>query len=316
MAISICGQTGGNTGGVKCAVSPGKPQNWAIWGGFITPAELEVAADLKSALVEDSKLSKTASAKLFLMPGIQNKENKREANQETTLSNGLKIVTREGLPGFRWSFFTSQQQLKQLRKFNGLQVPVIFDDDNKRTWGAVDADGNFIGRQAIVQFEGMTALADDAVQGMAYVDIAFIDRSESYDDQYFIETPFSWQSTFAGLIDVQLTNAAAVSTVSGDKVLHIGLEVDAAEAGNPVDLYSNFSASALGTNEALWKVTKVSDGSNVTVDQVDPNAAGYFDLNIGAASAGSYKVELVAPEDLDALNVVGIESVSVTIVVS
>jgi hypothetical protein len=48
----------------------------------------------------------------------ENKENKKEANQEQAFSNGVKIVTREGLPGWRFSFFTNMVQMIQLLKFN------------------------------------------------------------------------------------------------------------------------------------------------------------------------------------------------------
>lgn len=421
MSISVCGQTGGNTGGVKCAESPGVPQNWAIWLGSLTPTQLLTAAAIKAGLIADSKKSKSSASKLFLMPSIQNKETKRESNQETTLTNGLKIITREGLPGFRWSFFTSQAQLKQLRKFNGYVLPVIFQDNKQNTWGTVDGDGNFVGRQATVFFEGAFAGADDAVKGMAYVEIGFTDATESFDEQYFAKTAFNWQTNLAANIDIELFEAATASLsgatgstatvtltnvgadgdtinilkgstsltggvvtktssettvtllaalikaainaatstnggytadnsagvltitaptrlgasintdvltvtivgtiaksqtafasgVTGSTTLHLGLRTDIAEAGKPVNQYSNYSASALGTTASLYKVTS-SSGTVTTPASVAPNAAGYFDLNIGAKVPDDYTIEFVAPETLDAANVIGIESIPYT----
>ena len=212
--LSVCGQVGGNTGGIKCAVSPAKWLNWAIWLGKLTPNQLAVAATIKSTLVAHSKLAKSSTSKLFLMPTIIDRARNKEANTEQAFSGGLKVVTREGTPGWRFAFETSQQQMVELRKFNNFVLPIIFQDANKRTWGTKDADGNFIARQASIFFEGLDG-ADDATKGgIGYVTIGFIDAVESYDEQYFIQTPFSWQSTFKGLVDVQLYEKAAGTPIA------------------------------------------------------------------------------------------------------
>ncbi|MBK7885474.1 MAG: hypothetical protein IPJ81_18040 [Chitinophagaceae bacterium] len=111
MSIQLCGQ-GGNTGGVKCAVSPDKLQTIAIWGGTLTPSEYATLTAAKTTLVADGKLSKNDDSKLFLLPLRMNMENKKEANTEQTFSNGVKVVAREGLPGYRFSYFTSTAQVK------------------------------------------------------------------------------------------------------------------------------------------------------------------------------------------------------------
>ncbi|RUP42607.1 MAG: hypothetical protein EKK63_00270, partial [Acinetobacter sp.] len=212
--LSVCGYTGGNTGGIKCAVSPDKWLEWAVWAGKLTPLQLAAAATIKSTLVGHSKLSKTAANKLFLMPTIIDRTRQKENNTEQTVSGGLKFVTREGLPGWRLGFKTSQQQMVELRKFNGLVVPIIFQDAKKNTWGTKDADGNFVGRQAQLFFEGLDGADDATAGGLGYVTIVFIDSVESYDEQYFIKTPFSWQSSFKALVDVQLYEKAAATAIS------------------------------------------------------------------------------------------------------
>lgn len=214
MSISVCGQTGGNTGFVRCAESPDVPQNWAIWGGSLTPTQLLTAAAIKAALLADSKLSKSAAAKLFLMPAIIDRTKNKEANTEQTFTSGLKVITREGLPGWRFGFLTNQAQMKQLRKFNGFVLPVVFQDKKKNTWGTVDGSGNFVGRQASIYFEGLSGGTDSEKAGVGYVEIGFIDAVEAYDDQYFVKTDFSWQAVLKGLLDVQLTQKATATSVS------------------------------------------------------------------------------------------------------
>ena len=65
MAIQLCGATGGNTGFIPCAVSPDKLASLAIWGGNLTPSEYDTPAHIKTALVADSKRTKTDASKLF-----------------------------------------------------------------------------------------------------------------------------------------------------------------------------------------------------------------------------------------------------------
>ena len=134
MAIQLCGLTGGNTGKIPCTVSPGKAVTMGIWNGKLTSAEMASQAAIRAALIADSKLSKFSSDKMFVLPPIINRENQREANTEFTFSNGMKVVTREGLPGFRFGFLTSQRQIKQLRKFNDQVVSLVIWDDSLRIW--------------------------------------------------------------------------------------------------------------------------------------------------------------------------------------
>lgn len=308
MSLQLCGILGANTGAIKCAASPGKITSMAIWGGTLTPTEQLTLASRKAAFLADSKLSKTLSDKLFLLPLFLGKENKKEANQEQSLSNGLKFVTREGLPGWRFSFKTSFSQMVNLRKFNGNVVNVIMQDDQKRVWGSRDASNNLIGRQAQLFFEGLDHTGDDTVHGLGYVDVAFIDAIENYDDAVFVDIDFNFQTTLKALLDVQLFEKA-VATVN---VLHVSGTVDVANIAAPMDVYTEFAAT-LFTTGANWKATNTATGAAISVTGIAPNAAGYGDLTLNSvahaalASGATVLIETILPTALDAAGVIGIE---------
>lgn len=308
MSLQLCGLQGANTGGIKCAASPGKINTVGIWGGKLTPVEQLTTASRKAAFLADSKLSKTLSDKLFMLPLFLGKESKKESNQEQTLSNGLKFVTREGLPGWRFSFLTSYAQMVNLRKFNNTVVPIIMQDDQKRVWGSVDSDGNLVGRQAQLFFEGMDHVDDSQVMGLGHVNIAFIDAIENYDDGVFVEVDFNFQTTLKALLDVQLFEKAAAE----DNVLHVSGKVNVANIAEPMDIYTEYAATLFNTG-ALWTAINMQTGAAITITGIAQNAAGYGDLtlNSGAwaalATGDKVLISTVLPTALDAGGVLGIE---------
>lgn len=311
MALQLCGIQGANTGGIKCAASPGKINTAAIWGGNLTPEEQETLATRKAAFLADSKLSKTLSDKLFMLPLFLGKENKKESNQEQTLSNGLKFVTREGLPGWRFSFLTSYAQMVNLRKFNNTVVTIIMQDDKKRVWGSKDSDNNLVGRQAQLFFEGLDHVDDASVAGLGYVNVVFIDAIENYDDGVFVEVDFNFQTTLKALLDVELYEKATATA----NVLHVSGKVNVANVAAPLDIYEEYGSTLFNTG-ALWTATNVATGAAITITGVASNAAGYGDLTLNSAaytalsSGADVLIETVLPTALDAGGVAGIETIS------
>jgi hypothetical protein len=314
MAFQLCGASGGNTGIIQCAVSPDKIGAFGIWGGNLTPSEYATPAAAKTAMIADSKLSKSDSNKFFLLPLVDNKENKKEANQEQTFSNGVKIVTREGLPAWRFSYVTNMAQVKQLRKFNNKRVTTVMQDRSKRTWGTIDGSSNFIGRQAIFFFEGLDHPGDDQATAVGYFQVSFLDAIENYDDAYFVSTDFNWATTLKALIDVQAYEKAVASA----NVLHVSAKFPTAEIGQDVDIYSDSAYTGLFANAALWSAKNAQTGAAVSVTSMAANVLGYGDLTLNAAaitalaSGDKVIVSANAANLLDAAGYIGIEVLSFT----
>lgn len=311
MAIQLCGDLGGNTGAVACAASPAKIKNWAIWGGSLTSNEYATATAIKAALLADSKLSKSNSDKLFLMPEVQDPEDQTEANTVQTFGSGLKLVTTEGLLSYKFTFLSNQAQITQLRKFNNSVVKVIVQDENKRIWGSTDSAGNFIGRTASIFFSGLKHGTKDIAAGVAYVEITFTDAFECFDDAVFVQPSASLKTAAVALLDGQLYEKAAAAS----NALKVSIKFPTAEVGQEVDGYSQYSTTLFNT-ASLWNVTNLATGASVTITSIAPNSAGYGVLTIdstaySALSSGAMlRVYTDPPPDLDTAGVLGIEGIS------
>lgn len=309
MSIQLCGSIGGNTGGIPCAVSPESALNFAIWGGKLTPEQYATSAGIKTKLVADSKLTKLSSDKLFLLPLRLGVESKKEANVEQSFSNGLKVVAREGLPGYRFSFKTSQQQNAQLRKFNNQEVSLLVQDKKLNVWGTVDENNNFIGRRAILFFEGLDHPGDDTVAGIGYVTVMFLDPIENYDTLYFVAAGFNFQTNLKKLFEVQLFEKAAASS----NVLKVSGKIETANPAAPIDIYSDYSTTLFNTG-SLWKATNVQTGGSFTITGIASNAGGYGALTLDStafaalSSGDKILIENTSPTALDAAGAAGIET--------
>jgi hypothetical protein len=315
--LSVCGTDGANTGLVLCAPSPGKAMQLAIFAGALLPVDYATDLAVKNKLVGYSKLSKKDSSKLFILPLNQDKENKKENNTEQTFTNGLKIVTREGLSAYRFSYFTTLSQNQALRKFNGSQVRVLVQDDANLVWGttqeASNGTKNFVGRKATLFFEGLDFVGDDKVSGVGYVEVTFLSASESYDDSAYVNPGVSLESAAQALLDVQLFEKVASAT----NTKKISGLVPTGKLGGDKDIYEDFSIT-LGVLTNFY-AKNLTTGASIAITSVTPNAAGYWDIVIDSAAYTALtvgtKVEIgcIAPNLLDAANVVGIEVLPVVI---
>lgn len=309
MSIQLCGAIGGNTGGIPCAVSPHSGLSIAIWGGKLTPEQYSTANGIKTKLVADSKLTKLSSDKLFLLPLRLGVESKKEANVEQTFSNGTKIVAREGLPGYRFSFKTSQQQNAQLRKFNNQEVSILVQDKNLNVWGTADENLNFIGRRAILFFEGLDHPGDDVVAGIGYVTVMFLDPIENYDTLYFVSPGFNFQTNLKKLFEVQLFQKA----VAVSNALKISGKIETANPAAPIDIYADYSTTLFNT-ASVWKATNVATGGVIDITSIAPNSAGYGVLTLDSTDFGALNsgdkvlIENTSPTALDAAGAAGIET--------
>lgn len=303
MSFQLCGATGKNTAAVKCAIYPDKLQTIAIWGGDLTSSEYDTADHAKTALLADSKLPKTDANKLFMLPLRVNIENKKGTNTEQSFSNGVKIVALEGLPGYRFSYFTSMQLTQALRPFNNKVVTIVCQDIKQRAWGTFDGSNKFIGRQAILFFEGLDHPDDASAGGVGYFTVAFLDAIENYDNAVFVDCGFNFQTTLKTLLEVQAYESAA----SVSNVLTIGGKVDVANIGHPMDVFPDLKTTLFST-AADWTVTNLQTGAAVTITTL---ANGVLTLNSSAysalASGDKLLVATIAANLLDAASIPGIE---------
>ncbi|MBK7885473.1 MAG: hypothetical protein IPJ81_18035 [Chitinophagaceae bacterium] len=190
-------------------------------------------------------------------------------------------------------------------------LTVIVQDSKKNIWGTQDADKNFIGRKAILFFDGLDHPGDDQAAGVGYFDIIFLDAIENYDDAFFITADFNFQTALSALLDVQLFEKA----VAIANVLKVSGLVDTAQINAPFDIYEDNKLTLFSTG-ALWAIKDLQTNAAIAVTSIAPNAAGYGDLTANAvayaalSSGDKIEVYTVLPPALDAAGVKGIETIS------
>ena len=326
---ALVSNTGINTGTMDGALVPGVGKFLIVWGGSLSVAQLATGYNAcKASLVADSKRSKLNPNKLIVFPIVRELTNKKEANTEAKLADGYNQVTREGLPIYDLKILTDMSQIIQLRVLNNKRIKYAIVDDKNQFLGTLDNAGNFTGRAGKLFTNGLDVTGYSTVSGETQIQMNAENAFETFDNAASIQLDKAPNMIFKALKDIQLYQAAPVtiSTVAtsgssstpsspavsatpvGSSILHFSGKMLSPNPNVVIDFYSDYSGSTLGTSPALYSVTQLSNGANIPVLTVAPNAAGYFDLNIGAVASDSYLVNLVTPDTLDAAAVSGIEA--------
>lgn len=326
---ALVSNTGINTGTMDGALVPGVGKFLVVWGGSLTVAQLAAGYNTcKASLVADSKRSKLNPNKLIVFPIVRELMLKKEANTEAKLADGYNQVTREGLPIYSLKVLSDMYQIVQLRMLNNKRIKYAIVDDKNQFLGTLDNSGNFTGRAGKLFTDGLDVTGYSTVSGETQIQLNAENAFETFDNAAAIQLDKAPNMIFKALKDIQLYQVAAVSisttatagspasanspavaaTPVGSSILHVSGKMQSPNPNVPIDFYPDYSPSALGTNPALYSVTQLSNGANIPVLTVAPNAAGYMDVNIGAVASDSYLVNLVTPDILDAAAVSGIEA--------
>lgn len=313
MSITLlCAEKGINGGTIDCAPKPGVAKFLAVWGGKLTAAQLALGyATCKAALIADSKKSKFSSSKLVLFPVIRELTSKKENNTEAKLADGFSQITREGVPAYEMKVVVDMYLAAQLRKLNNEPIHYGFVDDKNLFLGTMNIDGDFLGRAGKLFVDGIDVHGYSQVNGETMIQLQADNAYETFDLAKAIQLDKSPVQLFSQLKDVQLYETATAAS----NVLKISAKVDSPIATTVLDFYEDYGASAISSNAALWKITNMETGANVTVTGVAPNAGGYIAVTVNSsaytalAAGDRLFVEFVAPETLAAALVVGIEGV-------
>jgi predicted regulator of amino acid metabolism with ACT domain len=315
MSFSLCGSSGiSNTGGVDCDVSRGVLDRPFVYNGSIPAASYSDSDTLLTYLIAASKKSRTNSDKIFPFPSAQEIADKSEANTEGSLGLGFKTILREGLPSYEIKVFAGMVQLKALRKMNNKTIRIFEYDKNRNLWGT-KSGSSFKGFQAkIFVTGGKIATGTNVEEDVVTVTVSILDASEYLDNAYFMPIDGNI-SDIAGLMDIDLVELAAHTS----NAYKIGARVPTSQIGRFINMYDDFHDTlAIAAN---WKATVKATGANLAITTVakDATLKGWtvtFDSTAFTAlpSGAQIIVEFVAPETLDAADVVGVESIPLTVV--
>lgn len=332
---ALVSNTGINTGTMDGALVPGVGKFLIVWGGMLTVAQLAAGyTACKASLIADSKRSKLNANKLIVFPIIRDFTNKKEANTEAKLADGLTQVTREGLPIYDLKIVTDMYLITQLRILNNKRIRYAIVDAGNQFLATTDMNGNLIGRSGKIFADGLDVTGFSNVSGETMIQLNAENAYETFDNAQAIQLDKAPNMLFKSLKDIQLYQAApvtisivaiaavaaqaaaggnpAVAAVAaspiGSSILHISGKMQSPNPNVLIDFYADYSGGPLGASVNNVVITQLSNGNNITPVSIAQNAAGYYDVNLGLVPSDSYLVNFPAPDVLDAAGISGIEA--------
>ncbi len=314
MAYSLCGTSVDNTGQQECDKAKGVLSKVAIDNGKIEAADYATSALFHAALIAKSKLSKSDTEKLFILPDVQEVTDASESNKEGTLALGLKTTLFEGRPAYKFKFLGGADLLARCKTFDNQIVRIREYDANGVWWGTkVGTDSK--GYQAKLFFTGgKVATGQNYEEGVIECTVSILSTNEYYKNSTWMETTSSENvSDLSALLDVNFTYVSHVSNVlkysmkiPGSNLVgpySVGPTVGTLIAG----LVANFSAkSGAGTPTTALAITSMA------YDATNDLLAVTYDSSAYTSATGNIKLIPPTPTQLDAGDVTNTELLSVT----
>lgn len=313
--ISLCGNVGTNTGPIACDIKRGVPKVIMLGGASFDDNDYSSNTAFQAALLSAINLATGDPGKLFPFPEIQNVTNNTEANTTGTTGLGFQLILREGKPAYTFGVIVGSNLEKRLRAFNNQIVPVFVFDNNGNVWGKLDADGNFVGTQALIFVAGKPYSDGNSVDTeYTNVSVSFLSATEFHDDAAFVNTTFNI-SNLEGLLDATLYELGP----NNDNVHKIGVKVINTQLGADVNLYDKYSTEL--ATASLWEAHHGTTFSTpITITSVAGDAGNKvftftYDSTMynGLADGVIIRTRLKPPPVLLAAGVRGIEGIPIMI---
>jgi hypothetical protein len=301
--ISFCGSTGKNTGGIDCDVRLQNPRMMFVGGAKITTAEQATEITLKAAIQDRIRRENGDPEKLYPFPVINTVTNNTEQPTEETLGDGTKRQLREGRPSYLLeSGFVGLNQEAAMLEFNGATVPVMMLDDSGKLVGKHDDDGNLIGAKAQISTSA-AGFGTYAAGTTTKTSVSYLDSRALSSNAKLFDTAFDTDD-FEGLLDVTLETLVA-PTGNAHK---IGAFIENRSIGQDKNLYDLYEDELAVVG--AWRGYTAA-GAEVAPSTVVKDAAlKGWTVTFGVAVA---TINLATPEDLDALDVVGVEGIALAV---
>jgi hypothetical protein len=307
MSVSLCSQTGANTGSIDCDVTRGIPQVIIAGSKSFASSDYVDSDTFEAAFVAAVKQAAGTASKLFPFPVIQGNTSKTEAAKYQTLGYGTQIKLLRSKPGYEFDVLAGSSLEKKLIAFDGKQVPLFILDDQSNVWGVQDANGAFTGATYMVGIEPRE-FGDAQNAKTTKITISLVDSRDFIEYAAFMNTSFA-ASDLKGLNDVKLVEAAAHAS----NVHYIKTYVSTTQLGNGLDITDDVG-TALASG-ALWSAktgtnyTTALAITSVTYDATNKRLVFTFDTTAYTALSAGAKIKLIPAgvPALDAANVTYLE---------
>jgi hypothetical protein len=292
MPYSLCGASVANTGEQACDKAKGVAKKFFIFNGTIDAADYASEEAFLAKMTANSKLSKDAANKVFVLNEIQDFADASDSNKEGSLNQGFKTVLLEGKPGYKAKVFAGADLLKRLRKFNNQTVRIIEYDANGVFWGTKTGTA-FKGYQAKLFFTGgKLATGQNVEEGTADISISYLSTSEYIDNAYWMESNGNVED-ITPLLDVNLKFISNVSNV-----FKIGIEINGTSLLGAYNPFSEVGAAiaaltfTAGTGANYGTALAIT---SVAVDNTLKCLTVTFDSTAYTALAALTQIKLTPP---------------------
>lgn len=227
------------------------------------------------------------SVRMYPITGLDNLKDNSEDITKVTSGYGRVSITKEGK--YIWTLdipdagFYSWQQLRKFNKSKAFDCLLV--DDNDLVVGTLV--GSDMGGFSIDTIFFKPQKINDGANSTAYTfEISLSDPGQLNDYPCYVQLESKAEDVLKGIIDVEIYEAAApTGTTTG--ILTVGLRT----MGGKVTLYDAFDTEF--EVEAMWVITKASDGTSVTLTSAVKNTAGYWVLTLASTTGGTtYNVNL------------------------
>lgn len=312
MPYSLCGTSVANTGEQACDKAKGVLRKLLIFNGSVAAADYVDMDTFFNKLVANSKLTKSAANKVFVINEAQELSDSSDANKEGSLNLGFKTVLLEGKPGYKVKLFAGADLLKRLRTFNNQTLRIIEYDANGTFWGTKSGT-NFKGYQAkFFVTGGKLATGQGVEEGVVEISISILSNTEYFDSSYWMESTGNI-SDITPLLDVNLTYISKASNV-----YKIGLRIPGSnligsynpydEVGAAITALAFTAGSGVNYGTALPITSKVVDATLKAITfTFDSTAFGLLSAN------ALFKLFPPSPAVLDAADVTETELLEVVL---
>jgi len=293
-----CATNVGNTGVASCDNQMGVVKSVILTDTSyrITTADL---AALETALTAD--IYATGTSRIFPIKTFVGVEDTTEAAVIATTQYGVKVKQKDEVPSYNFDLLSGVGLAKNLKKFDNRVMRAIMIDEAGNIWGT-NVGSDFAGFTVRVAVS-LPKPSNGADANVLKLGLSSEDSGE-YADIAFIAPDFD-ASDLSGLLDLELY----VVSQSGATV--------------NIRVRENISKTSIGAayesileTAANWAVTKVTDGTSVTVTSSTYNAASdMFAVLLSLVDDTSVNIALDSAADLKTAGLVGYESISVTVAI-
>lgn len=307
-----CLNASSNTGVGSCFLTPG-----FMAGAIRVPPSFELTEanlDALQAYLTTQTLLDDPSLRIYPLHDFRGITPNSEDVVTQTLSDGSVVVVRQGNYDYTWQYIDGGMCLhKSLLNWNGLPGYFLFYDKNNVLygWRVVKADGSIVIKGIPALFNANKWAMNDGANVASFTVRFNIDPIYLNQELGFFKASFNFKN-ITGLQTVALKQGTTANLAG---LLHIKA-LFGCDRSNFGELYDTELAAV-----ALWIATNAATGNVIDIDTVTwvPGTKDFSvqldvtDPDYPASATADVNVTLAGPTELNAANISGFESNTVTV---